>query len=87
MADLDLDDPLVTLEDALADGRVADFLPGCEDDLATVVEELKEARAALTKVTDAVADAYNWDNPSSTLERIGDAVDSERYLVWARYNG
>lgn len=87
MADLDLDDSLVTLEDALADGRVADFLPGCEDALAAAVAELKEARAALTKVTDAVADAHNWENPASTLERIGDAVNSERYPVGARHNG
>lgn len=87
MADLDLGDPLATLEDALADGRVADFLPGCEDDFAAAVAELKEARVALTKITGAVADTSNWDNPSSTLESIGDAVNSERYPVWVRYTG
>lgn len=87
MAGQNFDDHLLTLEDALADGRVADFLPGCEGDFAAVVAELKAARVALSKVTDAVADASNWDNPSSTLESIGDAVDSKRYPVWARYNG
>ncbi len=81
MADLDLGDPLLTLEDALADGRVADFLPGCEDDFAAAVAELKDARVALTKITGALADARSWDNPASTLEHIGDAVDSERYPV------
>ena len=86
MAQTKFDDHLLTLEDALADGRVADFLPGCEDDLAAVVAELKAARKSLTVVTDTVADASSWDNPSSALERIGDAVDSERYPVWERYN-
>lgn len=87
MADPDPNDHLLTLEDALADGRVADFLPGCEDDFAAAVAELKEARVALSQVADAVAEVSNWDNPSSTLESIGDAVNSERYPVWARYTG
>lgn len=86
MAENITEDHLTTLEDALADGRIADFLPGTEADLAAVVEELKHARKALATVLETVGDPSDWDNPSSALERIGDAVDSERYPVWERYN-
>ena len=54
--------------------------------IPALIEELREARTALKAVLNEVGDPDNWDSPSSTLERIGNAVNSERYPVWARYS-
>lgn len=66
------------LEEPGASEKLKALLPG-------LIAELEHARRALATVLDRVGDAGDWDNPSSALEAIGDAVNSDRYPVWERY--
>lgn len=75
-------DNLAELQELLSNGQVAvEVRPLIE----STVAELIEARGALTKTMELVGNPDFWDNASSTLESIGDAVNSERYPVWERY--
>lgn len=75
-------DNLAGLQELLASGQVAD---GIRPLLESTVAELIEARRALTKTMELVGDPDFWENADSTLEHIGDAVNSERYPVWELY--
>lgn len=57
------------------------------DALTALAEELAEARRSQTRIMELVSDADNWDNPTDTLEHIGDVLNSEQYPVWERYEG
>jgi len=57
------------------------------DAFAALAEELAEARAAQTRIMELVSDAGSWDNPTDTLEHIGDTINSDKYPVWERYEG
>jgi len=69
-------------------GEPENSLHGYIADAFTVLaEELAEARRAQTRIMELVSDAGNWDNPTDTLEHIGDTINSEQYPVWERYEG
>lgn len=76
-------DSLAILRLSLAAGQLSEELAAVAPEL---IAEVEHARKALTTVLNTVGDPDDWDNPSSALERIGDAADSERYPVWKRYN-
>lgn len=79
-------DALRVVEGVLAESE--NSLHGYLADAFTVLaEELAEARRSQTRIMELIADSGNWDNPTDTLEHIGDIINSEQYPVWERYEG